>query len=282
MAGPRPSTAPPRPADELVRRLEALGDGFLLVVTGAGVSAASGLATFRGEDPEAVWNQDDVLLGTEEYFRRDPVAHWRWYLERFAGILDARPNAAHRALVALEAWHTGRGGGFLLVTQNIDTLHEDAGSRRLVKVHGSADRFRCTRPGCELAAPAGSRPRGEVDVAPFAARPSRDTLPACPRCGATLRAHALFFDEYYQDHADYRWDEVRRAAAAAGLLLTVGTSHSVGVTEMALGAAVVRGVPVLSVDPSGRSPHRGVTPLAARAEDVLPAAVRRLGAAGEA
>lgn len=272
------SPEPEPAAAVLARHLRELGDGELLVVTGAGVSAASGLDTFRGEDPGAVWRQDDVELGTVGYFHRDPVGQWRWYLERFEGILDAEPNAAHRALADLERWHVQRGGRFLLVTQNIDTLHEDAGSRRLVKVHGSADRFRCSRDGCSLGAPRGSIPRGTVDVAPFLESPGRDTLPTCPECGALLRAHALFFDEYYQGHADYRFEEVRRAAGGADLVLTVGTSHAVGVTDLVLRAALGRGVPVLSVDPSGRRPHAGVTALPARAEDALPAACRRLQA----
>jgi len=264
--------------DELVRRLGDLGDGFLLVITGAGVSVASGLATFRGDDPGAVWNQDDVTLGTAEYFRRDPVTHWRWYLERFAGILDAEPNPAHSALVELEHWHTGRGGGFLLVTQNIDTLHEDAGSQRMVKVHGSADRLRCTRDGCALAAPTGSLPREEAEIAPFLEEPSAQTLPRCPTCGALLRAHALFFDEYYQDHHDYRYDEVMAASARADLLLSIGTSHSVGVTEMLLRGARGRGAGVLSIDPNPapRPPGRGTVQLRARAEELLPAATRHL------
>lgn len=262
--------------DRLVTRLKELGAGALLVVTGAGVSAPSGLATFRGDDPGAVWRRDDVTLGTAAYFRHDPVGQWRWYLDRFSAAFDAEPNPAHRALVELERWHGERGGDFLLVTQNVDTLHERAGSRRLIKVHGSVDRLRCSSRHCPLGAPEGSLPRDEVDLAPFLADPGTDTLPTCPRCGAPLRAHALFFDEYYQDHADYRFEEVRTAARTADLLLTVGTSHSVGVTDLVLRAALGRGAPVLAIDPAGEAPLPGVEPLAARAEELLPAACRRL------
>lgn len=277
MAGSRPREGTEQaPEDRLVAELRDLDDGALLVVTGAGVSAPSGLATFRGDDPGAVWRQDDVTLGTAAYFRHDPVGQWLWYLDRFSGALDAAPNPAHRALVELETWHGERGGDFLLVTQNIDTLHERAGSRRLIKVHGSVDRLRCSAAGCALAAPRGSLPRDEVDLEPFVADPGDDTLPTCPRCGAPLRAHALFFDEYYQDHADYRFDEVRRAARKADLVLSVGTSHSVGVTDLVLRSALGRGVPVLAVDPAGETPLPGVVPLAARAEELLPAVCRRL------
>ncbi|HEX2252320.1 MAG TPA: Sir2 family NAD-dependent protein deacetylase [Thermoanaerobaculia bacterium] len=263
-------------ATRLARELDALGTAPLLVLTGAGVSAASGLATFRGTEPGAIWREDDVELGTWAMFLRDPVAQWRWYLGRFTGILEARPNPAHFALADIERWHAGRGGEVLLVTQNIDTLHEDAGSQRLIKVHGTADRLRCSAPGCPLGAPFGSLPRLDVDVTPFLADPRLETLPTCPRCGALLRAHALFFDEYYQDHADYQFDRVQEAAATAALVLSVGTSHSVGVTELVLRSALRRDVPVLAVDPGAAPSPRGVTRLAAAAEQVLPAAYRLL------
>src|SRR5438045_1769607 len=74
----------------------------LLVVTGAGVSVASGIPTFRGSDPGAVWKRDVIELGTRRYFEEDPAGSWRWYMERFDHALDAQPNAAHAALVALE------------------------------------------------------------------------------------------------------------------------------------------------------------------------------------
>ena len=133
------------------RLLEAVhqaGRGLILVVTGAGASHASGIPTFRGREPEAVWKQDDIDLATRRTFELDPVAQWSWYLRRFERLEGARPNPGHLALVELERWQTARGGGFLLVTQNIDTLHEEAGSRRLIKVHGSSDRLRCSRQGC--------------------------------------------------------------------------------------------------------------------------------------
>ena len=124
--------------------------GLILVLTGAGISLASGIPTFRGSDEGAVWTRDVTELGTYRYFQRDPVGSWRWYLQRFAAALQAKPNAAHFALSELERWHAGRGGTFLLVTQNIDTLHEQAGSLDFVKVHGSADRARCSSPRCPL------------------------------------------------------------------------------------------------------------------------------------
>lgn len=279
-----PSSTPtpaPAPAEALADALRGAGRGLVVAVTGAGVSAGSGLPTFRS-GPDAIWRRDDLETGTEAFFRSQPVEHWRWYLERFAGILDAEPNPAHRALAALERWQAARGGRFLLVTQNIDLLHERAGSTELLKVHGTADRFRCAREGCRLGAPAGSLPRDEVDVGPFVRAPSPETLPRCPECGDLLRAHALFFDEYYDGHADYGFARVRRAFEEMSLALFAGTSFSVGVTELALRSALFQRVPAYSVDPAGAASDHPLAPtlhtLEAPAEELLPEVCRLLGA----
>lgn len=268
------------PAATLAEALRAARSGLVVVVTGAGVSAASGLATFR-TGADAVWRRDDLETGTEAFFRARPVEHWRWYLERFSGLLDAAPNPAHRALAALERWQAEGGGELLLVTQNIDPLHERAGSANLIKVHGTADRFRCSRTGCRLGAPTGSIPRAQASLEAFAREPSPATLPRCPECGALLRAHALFFDEYYDGHADYGFDRVRRALERMALILFAGTSFSVGITETALRCALFQKVPAYSVDPDGGAVERypWVHRLAARAEELLPEVCRRLGPA---
>ncbi len=265
--------------ERLAAALEALGAGHLVVITGAGVSLASGIPTFRGSDPEAVWKRDVTELGTWRYFREDPVGSWRWYQSRFDQVLDKRPNPAHHALAALEAWQLERGGQFLLVTQNIDTLHEAAGSRALVKVHGSADRVRCARTGCEHGAPGGSLARAEVELAAFQREPSLATLPRCPSCGELLRQHVLWFDEFYDEHRDYQWPRVLTAAGSMDLALFVGTSFAVGVTELFLRAGLERGVPLWAIDPgAARAPHPRVELLRAPAERLLPALLERLGA----
>ena len=264
----------------LLERVEAVGRGLLLVCTGAGASRASGVPTFRGSEPEAVWRQEDRSLATRQTLETDPVAQWRWYLRRFERLEAARPNAGHRALVELERWQRARGGEFLLVTQNIDTLHEQAGARTLIKVHGTSDRVRCSRYGCRLGAPAGSLPRSEIELDPFRESPTLDHLPTCPDCGALLRAHVLFFDEVYDEHLDYRFDEVLKAADEAALVLFVGTSFAVGVTDLLVRSASRRAVPRLSIDPAGARLPRwsGVEPLAAAAEELLPALCARLPA----
>ncbi len=265
----------------LVEEIANLDSRLLVVVTGAGISVASGIPVFRGEDRDAIWNRSPMELATRAFFERDPVTQWRWYLSRFDSVLGARPNEAHTALAELERWHRVRGGEFLLVTQNIDTLHERAGSEAMIKVHGTADRVRCSGSRCENAAPCGSIAGDSVDLGAFRAEPSRATLPACPACGAMLRPHVLFFDEFYAEHRDYAFDRAIDAADRMSLVLFVGTSFSVGVTEHFTMHAALRGVPSWSIDPSPvREPR--VAAIARRSEEALPEIARRLAASAGA
>ena len=335
-------------ADALVKALQVARESSIVVTTGAGISLASGIPTFRGQDPGAVWKRDVTELGTFRYFLEDPAGSWRWYLSRFArvgsppalppkGLRDgqptpppprasrapspaadhrgrvwrgrakrarggggwgaegqsepsqgshddrifaARPNAAHLALAALQTWQRAAGGSFLLITQNIDTLHEQAGSLDLVKVHGSADRVRCVREGCRFGAPKGSLARADVDLAVFVRDPVVENLPLCPACGSLLRQHVLWFDECYNSHADYQWDRVCAAAADAELFIFVGTSLSVGVTELLVESALSRGKSVFSIDPHARAPIPGVIAVRAPSETLLPGVLRGLGISG--
>ena len=262
---------------QLLDFLQALpDDGTLLVVTGAGISLASGIPTFRGTDRDAIWKKDVTELGTFAFFEADPVGSWRWYLSRFSCVFGARPNPAHVALVGIERWHGTGGGTFLLATQNVDTLHEQAGSKQMVKVHGSADRVRCTDPACANAAPRGSLPRPDEAIARFLADPRRETVPRCPACGSLLRQHVLWFDESYGEHVDYQFRRVLHTAGAADRVLFVGTSFSVGVTDAVLGGAEYAQAPVASIDPGEQPVPVGVEAIRAKAEEVLPAVLARL------
>jgi NAD-dependent deacetylase len=254
-------------------------DGGLLVVTGAGISLASGIPTFRGTDPDAIWKRDVTELGTRRYFQEDPAGSWQWYLSRFDAVLACRPNPGHEALATLERWQLGRGGRFLLVTQNIDTLHEQAGSREMAKVHGSADRVRCSRFGCVHGAPQGSLPRQEIDVATFRAEPTLEHVPRCPGCGELLRPHVLWFDEYYHEHEDYQVARVEGFAAEADVTIFVGTSLAVGITDMILTHAFRRGCPVYLLDPTARVGLTHVRHVPLPAEEALPGLCAALGAA---
>ena len=268
------------PLDLLVRHLEEVRGRRLVVVTGAGISVASGVPTFRGTDEGAVWKNDVMEKATLAFFVRDPVASWGWYLDRFASLEQAEPNAAHHALVALERWQGDGGGSFLLVTQNIDALHHRAGSRALAEVHGSCAVARCAAYGCRHGAPSGLVERPDDAVAALREELRLETLPRCPQCGTLLRPHVLWFDEFYDEHEAYRWGDVQEAASSADLLLFVGTSFSVGVTDLFLREGLRRGVPVLSIDPGAHRPvDARIVSLAARSEELLPAAVASLSSA---
>jgi NAD-dependent deacetylase len=256
--------------DELIEDLRAAEQ--IVFVTGAGMGLASGLATFRGTEPGAIWARDVQELGTWRYFQQDPVGSWRWYLSRFGGIDEAAPNAGHLAVAALERWQVGRGRGFQVITQNIDTLHRKAGTRALIEVHGRADQVRCADHGCRYGAPSGMIPRVKVDFASFQASPSAATLPRCPACGELIRAHVLWFDETYDSHDGYGFEAALGAMRVADLLVFVGTSYSVGITSIALRARCAQ----WAIDPSQAKQPRGVRHLQAAQDEALPALVAAL------
>jgi NAD-dependent deacetylase len=220
-------------------------NGRVVALTGAGISAESGIPTFRGAEGYWVVGSRNYMpqeMATREMFERAPEEVWRWYLYRFGVCRGARPNAGHEALVRLER---ALGERFTLITQNIDGLHRRAGSARVLCIHGDAAWVRCAD-GCEL---------GLVDLPPFPPRGKDEPFSAadrkaltCPRCGGWLRPHVLWFDEYY-DEAHYRMDSALRAAGAAELLLVVGTSGATNL-PMQIGRLVFdRGAAMVDVNP---------------------------------
>lgn len=265
-------------ATGLAERVAAVGRGHLVVLTGAGVSAASGLPLFRGPAPDAIWTRDVTEMGTIAAFDRDPVTWWRWFIARFGGLRDARPNAAHAAIAELERWHGSRGGRFTLITQNVDTLHEAAGSPSPVKVHGTISRLRCSQWGCAHGAPSGWLPLDVFDALRWFDDPREETLPRCPSCRALIRAHVLLFDEYYTGHDDYEFARASEALGTMALLLLVGTSLAVGITDIAVRGAANRRIPAVRIDP--RAEENGTTMmLRGDAESVLPEVMEMLRAA---
>lgn len=174
----------------------------IVILTGAGVSAESGLRTFRAED--GLWEDHRVEdVATPEAFRRDPALVQRFYDERRVGVLAARPNPAHEVLARLDAeW----GGDLLLVTQNIDDLHERAGARRVLHMHGEALSVWCT--ACDARHPW----EGALSHSP-----------PCPACGvSSLRPDIVWFGEM-----PYRMEEIFAALAQADLFVSIGTSGAV-------------------------------------------------------
>lgn len=174
----------------------------LVILTGAGISAESGVATFRG--PGGLWEGHRVeQVCTPQALADDPVLVHRFYDARRAALATVEPNAAHHALARLDAaWP----GDLLVITQNVDDLHERAGSRRLLHMHGELRSALC--------AACGQRMPHDGDLPPAA---------ACPACGArALRPDIVFFGEM-----PYQMARIEAALAAADLFVSIGTSGAV-------------------------------------------------------
>lgn len=183
----------------------------VVVLTGAGVSAESGLGTFR--DADGVWTHVNLEeVATPEGYAADPAKVHAFYDARRRQLRDAEPNGAHRALAELERELTGRGGALTLVTQNVDDLHERAGSRRIIHMHGELRRARCT--GC------GWVHAWDGDMAGDAGGPGRGA--PCPHCGAPLRPHVVWFGE-----VPFALETIAAAIARADLFAAIGTSGAV-------------------------------------------------------
>jgi len=265
-------------ADKLVADALASDGRHTLVLTGAGISLASGIPTFRGSDASAVWATTAMERATWRHFQRQPADSWAWYRQRLGIALGAAPNPAHRALTVLEAWSTGRHQRVRIVTQNIDPLHERAGARGLVKVHGSIDRARCANPRCRLGATE-TTALADLDFARFDQTPVADAIPRCRACGGLMRPHVLWFDEHYGSHPAYEWPAVLEACETMTLAVAIGTSFSVGVTDLVATTAAARRVPLIIIDPEAPAIPAGprAVHLREKAEELLPAVCARLG-----
>jgi NAD-dependent deacetylase len=170
------------------------------VLTGAGISAESGIPTFRGDG--GLWkNFRAEELATPEAFARDPKVVWEWYDWRRSQIAAAEPNAGHRALSQMER----KMPRFTVITQNVDGLHERAGSVSVLKLHGNIWTIRCT--ACE-------RERRDL-------RPHLDTLPPICSCGGLERPGVVWFGEGLPDAI---WDEAVQSAQESDLFFVIGTS----------------------------------------------------------
>lgn len=220
--------------------------GRLVVLTGAGISAESGIPTFRGE--QGYWrvgskNYHPQELATAQAFGEHAKDVWRWYLYRRTICRRANPNAGHEALVQLEH---ALGERFALVTQNVDGLHARAGSADPYEIHGNIDRFRCAK-RCSDATyllPDDLPPIERETPLPDA---TFDAL-RCPDCSGPARPHVLWFDECY-DEALFRANSAFAAAASADLLIVAGTSGSTSL-PMQIGSHCARaGVPMIDINP---------------------------------
>ena len=215
------------------------GANFVTALTGAGISAESGIATFR-DASEGLWARFDPReLATPSAFARNPKRVWDWYAWRRERVAEAQPNAGHRALAALER----RAREFLLITQNVDGLHQRAGSRNVVELHGNIARVKCSRDGTLVE-------RWEA---------KKDEVPRCPRCGAFLRPDVVWFEEMLPEDALAAAEE---AARRCDVLLVVGTSAEVYPAAALPDSARASGAIVVEVNPNA-------TALSAAADHVL-------------
>jgi NAD-dependent deacetylase len=236
-----PTTDPQTRSEALSVAARALRSAeHVCVLTGAGMSAESGIPTFR-DALTGIWAQfSPQELATPAAFAADPVRVWQWYAARRATIRSAQPNPGHVALATL----ANRVSHCTLVTQNVDDLHQRAGSRDIVALHGSLMRARCTA-GC-----AGT-------VEPTAA--DADAPLACRQCGALMRPDVVWFGEPLPMD---QYQIARDAAVACDVFLSVGTSNIVEPAASLPWVAAAHGATVIVVNPSMEGQRRGPSVLA--------------------
>ncbi|MBN8482515.1 MAG: NAD-dependent deacylase [Xanthomonadales bacterium] len=204
----------------------------IVVFSGAGLSAESGIPTFR-EAQTGWWARfDPERLASPRGWEDDAALVWAWYVSRMARVREAMPNAGHRALA-----HTAYAGKLSLVTQNVDDLHERAGCRDVVHLHGELFAHRCSACG-----------KGHADVALPSSRavPERLEPPGCTQCGGRIRPGVVWFGENLPATA---WERAAAMTAACDLMLVVGTS---GVVQPAARLPVLakrHGARIIEVNP---------------------------------
>jgi NAD-dependent deacetylase len=222
------------------------------VLTGSGISAESGVPTFRDAQTGLWARYDPMDLATPEAFARDPRLVWEWYAWRRGLVEGAAPNSGHEALAELER-HVPE---FVLITQNVDGLHRRAGSQRIIELHGNIMRSKCSLEAVILEP-------GEDDP---------DVPPSCPRCGASLRPDVVWFGEMLPQEA---LEEALKSAQNCDLFFSIGTSSLVqpaaSLPFEALRSAVA--VVEINLDETPLSRHAEYA-LRGRVGEVLPALVR--------
>ncbi len=222
------------------------------VLTGSGISAESGVPTFRDAQTGLWARYDPMELATPEAFARDPRLVWEWYAWRRVLVEGASPNPGHEALAELER-HVPE---FVLVTQNVDGLHRQAGSQRVIELHGNIQRSKCSVEGTAI------EPREDDPEIP----------PSCPSCGAFLRPDVVWFGEMLPAGG---LEEAFEAARGCDLFFSVGTSSLVQ-PAASLPFETLRSEAVLVEVNPGETPlsrHADYT-VRGRAGEVLPVLLR--------
>ena len=234
---------------ELIKRMEifAAGSQRITVLTGAGISAESGIPTFRG--PEGYWT-----IGAKEYHPQEMATHamfvkkpyevWAWYLYRLGVCRKAQPNGGHRAVVALEQLFQDR---FTLITQNVDGLHLQAGNSaaRTYQIHGNIHYMRCADECTDKLYPLPETVEGKAKGETVTEADKQ--LLCCPQCGHMTRPHVLWFDESYNE-PQYRFYSSLDAAQRTGLLLVVGTAGATNLPNQVAAVVAQRGGTIIDVN----------------------------------
>ncbi len=224
---------------------------YIAVLTGSGISAESGVPTFRGEF--GLWEGQDVMkLASVEGFEKDPRTVWQFYNERLTKYAGVEPNPGHIALAKLEEQVIDRGGRFALITQNIDGLHQMAGSSNVLELHGCGRLIRCTE--CAY--------QRDIEAAPL------DDLPTCPKCSAVLRPDVIWFGE---DLPAGMLEAASDASCSCEVFMTIGTSAVVYPAAGLPPLAAQSGAKTIEVNPEP-TPVTGMMTFSFRgaAGDILP------------
>lgn len=209
--------------------------------TGAGMSAESGIATFRGGS-DSLWSKwKPEQMATPQAFRSDRELVWGWYAARMAQLGTVQPHAGHRALASFEQ----RWPGFTVITQNVDDLHERAGSTRVLHLHGELLKLRCF--ACD-------RPGGEFSASPESGSVPRLPPPVCTHCGGPIRPGVVWFGEGLPQDT---WKQAQACVRDCDLLLVVGTSGVVEPAASLVAMARQNGARMLLIDP-GASAHEAL------------------------
>lgn len=226
----------------------------VVILTGAGISVASGLRPYRG--PGGLWEEHPELaeVATGAAAKVDPMAPWRAFGSMREAARRAVPNAAHFALVRLEELLQDR-AAVTVITQNVDGLHQRAGSRDVIEFHGALRRSRCSNPDCS------SEPFDD-DAVPVA-------LPRCSVCDAPLRPDVVLFDEAIPVNAEWR---AKKAIRDCNLFLAVGTSGTVSPASNLVRAAEYEGALTVYVNATPMEPRNPAfqVDVIGKAEEVLP------------
>lgn len=238
---------------ELLERIESqIGKNRKVTfLVGAGLSAESGIPTFRGKD--GFWvsgskNYQPEEIGTKRMFDENSREVWSWYLYRISMCKKARPNIGHQSLVEIEKELADR---FALISQNVDGLHFEAGNseKRLYLIHGDLRYMRCSK-DCstelyiipeEITSKSRSRESFITQ--------EESALLKCPKCGEESRPHVLWFDEYY-DQKYYQLHDVLRIAKLSGLLFVIGTSGATNLPRMIVENTLRRQGIVIEINPN--------------------------------